>query len=589
MDTETLASLSVSTRPMFDTPMRSGSVFRSGDAALQRIYDLAAAGLRCNTRFFNDRLSLITEGAEYPGAYLESAPNGGAMYAKFDPQIALNHQAVFFHGQRSDGRLPAAVYPAAWAEKRGYDAEPPSGHTWVSDLGILATYNSLGHDYDLPETSWRTYFWAGRDRAFLEKAYSALAAFDAYLWKHRDSDGDGVLETWCTWDTGEDNCTRLLARGAPSCWPFDHPPFGESLPDPQDPAAFKSYWIESHERGDTPPRREEVRVPFASMDIMAWSYEGRAALAKMARELGNGMESVWDGKAGEVRQKVEEHLWDPSRGACFDSDREGVVLPELVHNNIRAMHHGLFTQDMADAFVSMHLLNPDEFWTYAPLPSISVKESLFLNDPVNNWSGQAQGLTYQRAIRALENYGHFAEVSLIGEKLFHLLESNDFRFPQQFDPFTGAAGRMTGPPYSPMMFAALEYMLRLHGVHLALEEDQVWWSCLDGRNHEFEHVQVWAGRTWKISCKSGVFTGEVDGRECFSCTTGCRVITGLDGRSLRLVGLAPSSQECLLKSDGHSWSLVVAPNEVWELHDGRFRLAQVVPFTCPPVPQKITQ
>lgn len=573
---------------MFHTESSSGNSWRGSNAVLQRIYDLAAEGLRHNTRDFHGHLNLITEGAEYPGAYLESAPNGGAMYAKFDLQIALHHQAVFFLGQRADGRLPAGVYPAAWAVERGYDAEPPSGHAWLSDLGILATYNSLGHDYDLPETAWRTYFWAERDRAFLEKAYTALAAFDAYLWKNRDSNGDGVLETWCTWDTGEDNCTRLLSRGAPSCWPFDHPPVGDSLPDPQDPAVFRSYWIESHERGRTPPRREEVRVPFASMDIMGWSYEGRAALAKMARELGNGMESVWQQKAGEVRKKVAEYLWDPALGACFDRDREGLVLPELVHNNLRAMHHGLFTQEMADAFVALHLLNPEEFWTHAPLPSIAVNEQLFLNDPVNNWSGQAQGLTYQRSLRALENYGHFAEVSMIGVKLFHLLESNDFCFPQQFDPFTGKAGRMTAAPYSPMMFAALEYVVRLYGVHLAPEADQVWWSCLAGGTDEFEHVQVWAGRTWRISSRGGVFCGQVDGREVFCCTAGCRVITNLDGLFLRVVGIAPAPQECLLRSDADSWSLVVAPNQVWELHEGRFRLAQSVPFTGPTAPQKMT-
>ena len=574
---------------MLHTESSSGNHWRGSNAVLQRVYDLATEGLARNTRDFCNGVSLITEGANYPGAYLESAPNGGAMFAKADPQIALNHQAVFFLGQRTDGRLPAAVYPAEWAAERGYDSNAPAGHAWLAGLGMLATYNSLGHDYDLPETAWRTYFWAGKDRAFLEMAYAALEAFDAYLWRTRDSDGDGILETWCTWDTGEDNCTRLLSRGAPSCWPFDHPPAGDSLPDPQDPAVFRRYWIESHERGRTPPRREEVRVPFASMDIMSWSYEGRAALAKMARELGNGMETVWEQKAGEVRKKVAEHLWDPERGACFDRDREGLVLPELVHNNLRAMHHGLFTQEMADAFVARHLLNPEEFWTHAPLPSIAVNEPLFVNDPVNNWSGPAQGLTYQRALRALENYGHFAEVSLLGEKLFHLLSINDFRFPQQFDPFTGKAGKMTEAPYSPMMFAALEYVVRLYGVHLAPEVDQVWWSCLADRGDDFEHVQKWAGRTWKISRQGGEFYGEIDGRECFRCTAGCRVITNLDGLLLRVVGIAPTPQECLLMTGADSWSLVVAPNQVWELHEDRFRPVHSVPFYGPAAPQKMTR
>jgi len=42
-------------------------------------------------------------------------------------------------------------------------------------------------------------------------------------------------------------------------------------------------------------------------------------------------------------------------------DRYGRCLPELVHNNIRCMYYGVFTQPMADAFVRHHLLKFDPF------------------------------------------------------------------------------------------------------------------------------------------------------------------------------------------------------------------------------------
>lgn len=561
--------------------LRGGSDFRTGNPVLQRIHDLAAEGLAGNMRDFNGGGILITEGANYPGAYLESTPNGGAMYAKRDPQIALNHQAVFFLGQRPDGRLPAAVYPAEWATERGYDSNPPAGHAWLDDAGMLATYNSLGHDYDLPEAAWRSYFWAGKDRAFLEKAYASLEAFDAYLWRTRDSDGDGVLETWCTWDTGEDNSMRLLSRGAPSCWPFDFPPSGGRLPDPQDPEAFESYWIEYHDRGLTPPDRAEVGVPFASMDIMAWSYEGRAVLAKMARELGNGRAAMWERLAEEVQCTVMARLWDADSGACFDRDKNGAVLPELVHNNLRAMHHGLFTQEMADAFIGRHLLNPDEFWTHAPLPSIAVNEPLFRNERLNSWSGQSQGLTYQRALRALENYGHHAEVSLVGGRLFDLLRQNSFSCPQQFDPFTGDAYSPGEAPYSPMMFAALEYIVRLHGVHLAPEKNEVWWSALPGHDNEFTHMQSWGGRVWMICCNRGTFSASIDGRGIFSCTAGMRVVTDLDGTLRKITGIAPEAKTGILRSAGKALNVSVAPNQVWDIRQDRLHAAFSAPFEHP--------
>ena len=63
------------------------------------------------------------------------------------------------------------------------------------------------------------------------------------------------------------------------------------------------------------------------------------------------------------------------------------------------------------------------------------------NDEVRGYchfSGPCQGLTFQRAIRALENYGHFAEVTLIGRKLIAGL-SGLKAFPVCFAPTTAEA------------------------------------------------------------------------------------------------------------------------------------------------------
>ena len=80
------------------------------------------------------------------------------------------------------------------------------------------------------------------------------------------------------------------------------------------------------------------------------------------------------------------------------------------------MDHGAFDQEMADRFIAHHMLNPEEFWTPMPLPSIAVNDAFFRNNDDNDWSGQPEGLTYQRAIRAIENYGHYAELTMIGKK-----------------------------------------------------------------------------------------------------------------------------------------------------------------------------
>ena len=116
----------------------------------------------------------------------------------------------------------------------------------------------------------------------------------------------------------------------------------------------------------------------------------------------------------------------------------------LVHNNLRAMWHSAFSQDMADTFVARHLRNATEFWTSFPLPSIAADDPKYKPGiPRNSWAGPAEGLTYQRAVRALENYGYHSEITVLGGKLLDAINASKpdrasdpigARFPQQWNP-----------------------------------------------------------------------------------------------------------------------------------------------------------
>ena len=579
--TSTVVALITALLPMplaADAATPTGVSFQTSDADLQRLFDAAEAKAAANIVQFTPTMKALVEGGGYRNVWIETQPMGGEMYAKRNLEVALNNQLLFLLGQRADGRLPGMVVSGDTALKYGWDKKPPEGFVWLPEYGVAADFEMF-QGYCFPDPAWRMYFWANKDRHYLHKLYRALEAHDAYLWRTRDSNGDGLLETWCTWDTGEDHSSRLLTRNAPSRWPFDFPPVGERLPDPQVPANFRRYWIEHNHDKLPPPTREQVMVPFASMDVMAYSFEGRATLAKIARELSNGREEFWRQRAEQVRQRLIQGLWDPSRHACFDRDRTGKRLDELIHNNLRCMWYGIFTQEMADAFIRHHLLNPAEFWTPVPLPSIAVNQSLYRNTEGNSWSGQPQGLTYQRAIRALENYGHHAEVSLLGQKLFPVLIRNDDKFSQQLDPQTGKPSGPKDDGYGPMILAALEYFSRMHGICLDVAEDQVWWSALGGA--DFTYTQRWGDRRWTLTAKKDRFTASVNGRDIFSCTRSVRVVTDLAGNVREIVGIAREPQIVVLQMAAVHLSLTVQPNQVWRLDATKSVLAHAAPFDYP--------
>jgi hypothetical protein len=227
--------------------------------------------------------------------------------------------------------------------------------------------------------------------------------------------------------------------------------------------------------------------------------------------------------AKQVSGTIRSYLWCDVNSACFDRDKRGKRMMTLLHNNLRCMYFGSFAQDMADRFVQKHLLNPKEFWTPFPLPSVAADDPLYDNASDNNWSGQPQGLTWQRAIRALENYGYQPLVTALGHKLFEALRE-DCVFPQQFDPRTGKPqGNVDG--YGPVMLSVLEYASRMYGIHL--EGDELWWSAAgDPRS---EYTQRWGENTYTLRCGGGKSEGLINGKRIFIGETGVRVITDTQG------------------------------------------------------------
>lgn len=467
--------------------------YQTADTALQRLFDAAEAGARRNLRRFGEARVLV-EGGGYDKIWLETQPMGGEMYAKRDVDAAMNNQLLFMRAQRPDGRLPGSIL-----------CRP--------DGSLVPEFNKF-QGFCFPQHALNMYWWAGADTAYLAELGQVLRGFDDYLWRVRDSDGDGCLESWCVYDTGEDNALR----------------YGDAP---------------NYALGETPPTGSAV-VPMASMDFMSYSFAARDTLAAISRLLGDPeAAAVWAARARQVADALRRHLWDEARGACFDRDRTGRPIPALIHNNLRCMYWGAFSPDMAARFVREHLTNPAEFWTPLPLPSVAANDPLFRNAPENNWSGQCEGLTYQRAIPALERYGCEPLVTQLGHRLMRAVMDGGYLFPQQFDPFTGAPSRVSArthepiaadspdpvqDAYGPTVLAVLEYFAHLWGVDQRMGE--VWFS-LAAAPAPYAYAQHWRGRTYRIDSDGKTAVLHVDARELCRVPCGVRVITDAEGNVLR--------------------------------------------------------
>ena len=472
---------------------KTGVRFETTNRKLKKIFDGAEAVCLGNIEDFDGRTVLV-EGGGYRSMWPETSPMAGEMYAKRNMEIALTNQTIFLDYQRPDGRLPGMLHVNTTG-----DVENQPEDIVIEPTGVAVNYGWLqGCCY--PQHALNMYFHADLGRDYLERLYDAFSRYDDYLWRVRDSDGDGCLELWCEWDTGEDNAARM--RGMPHAWGSEKPP-----------APGRGY------------------APMESMDIMAYSYVSRDVLAQISALLGNGKEQYWADKARAVAQKVKDYLWIEEKNACYDRDQNNEFIDILVHNNLRLMYFGVFSQEMADRFVKFHLKNPEEFWTNMPLPSVAANDPVFENIEGNSWAGNPQGLTYQRSIMALERYGYFAEITYLCGKLSDAI-GEECAFSQGYDTFTmkpKGTGDMT---YGPTALAMLEMLSRTYGVNVGTHE--ISWGAVETEDN-WTYTQIWGDDTFTLEKNGNLATALRNGEKLFDFTPGFRVATDLQGKPLRAV------------------------------------------------------
>lgn len=423
----------------------------------------------------------------------------------------------------------------------------------------LIPYYGWLQGFCFPMPALDLYYLLGEDKEYLKKLYNSLEKFDDYLWKTRDSDKNGCLESWCIFDTGEDKSTWYGA--SPNSWPFDYPPSIELL------KKMTKKEIKEYCRISSFDTLQYMPVPIESMNVMSYSYSARDVLSKISKILNNGKADYWRRKADTVRKKIKSYLWDNNKHASYNRDNSNRTMYVLSINNLMCMYFGSFDQQMADDFIKYHLLNRHEFWTRIPLPSIAVNSPYFRNDTINSWSGQPEALTFQRSIRALENYGHYSELTKLGNKYLNLI-GKSHRFIQQFDPFKGITDNNLPDGYGPSMLAALEFIARFYGIYIV--QNKIYWSCID-KKYNYSYTQQCEDKLFKMTTKGNQVICSINGKRVFSFAKGTRLISDINGRLIDVIGIDINSKKIKISYLGKEYRLTVNPNSIYKLNDyGKF-------------------
>jgi hypothetical protein len=377
-----------------------------------------------------DRPVLI-EGSVYAGVWQECGPHEGLVYASLDwglnrdidpavttspptpLQVAIANHMAFFALQRPDGQLPASV-------KR-------------SEVG----FGQIQMVVPIAATAWEL-AQRTRNEAFLTTAYTACSRWDAWLRRYRDTRKTGLVEGFCTYDTGQDNSPRWA--GIPNRCP--------------DADARKC-----------PPL---ASLPRLCPDLSATVFGGRVALASMARALGKPSEAArWDEDAETLRRLILDKLYSPEDAAFYDLDAQNKFVKVRGTAITRVLGEHVLKPEIAsdrkifNAVWHRQLHNPKAFWSPFPFPSIALNDPTFVRPiPRNSWGGAAQALTALRAPRWMEHYSKRAELHhLMRQWVEAIAASHGFR--QQMDPFSGEFTMADPSGYSPAALVYLDFVRRL--------------------------------------------------------------------------------------------------------------------------------
>jgi hypothetical protein len=491
-------------------------VFSTANRRWQQAYDKALQVLAGNVQVLpRYDAPVLIEGASYEGIWQECGPHESLVYSPFRADVARNSHMTFFALQKEDGQLPAC-------NKR-------------TDTG----YGQIQMVVPIAATAWELAQRTADDE-LLRTAYEGCARWDGWLMRYRNTRATGLIEGFCTYDTGHDNSPRWA--GVPN-----------RCPD-----------------GDAKISPEMPGMPRLCPDLSATVYGARVALAAMAKALGKNADADrWTESAEQIRKLILAKLYVPEDAAFYDLDAQGhfVRIRSDVLSRICSEH--VVDQKTFDSLWERQIHNPKAFWAKYPLPSIALDDPAFVRPiPRNSWGGATQALTALRTPRWFEHYGKAAELSFLMSRWCDAIQ-RDMTFRQQMDPLTGEFTQADLPSYSPAALVMVDFTWRLAGVRET--ENQLEWNvrprCTASEAARFS-MHFYRNRTATLIYDKKGAALQLDGKMIARIESGtARLITDKQGRPKLLTGISETVETVSLQLGSHpAQRMTIHPNQ--QLHLG---------------------
>ncbi|MES2962360.1 MAG: trehalase family glycosidase [Bdellovibrionota bacterium] len=296
---------------------------------------------------------------KYSGVYLWDSAFIALVWSHRDVSVAKDVIRSVLHNQRADGHVPHAVTIFSTSKL----TQPPV-LTWAAAR--------IAHH--------------ANDVAFASEIYAKLKRYNEWLFANRRLK-TGLFFWEHAYESGIDNAPRFGARD-------------------------ESYYIDT--RG------------VESIDLSSYVVMDCEALASLATMIASSTpaglardgylrdEARFTTCASEVGQLVRDRLWDETTGYFYDrtlSTGKFIAIPTIA--SVLPLTAGIASPEQATRLMS-HLMNPKQFNTPIPFPSVSRSSPHFEKDM---WRGPVWINTAYLAIQGMKRYGRASEAREMSSRL----------------------------------------------------------------------------------------------------------------------------------------------------------------------------
>lgn len=366
---------------------------------------------------------------EYVFQWLWDTAFHAIVLSNFDVEWAKNEIRNFLLGQWSDGFLPHIIF---WGKKKSL----PHWAYIESALSIRPRTSSITQPPIFPIAVERVY-QKSHDKKFLEEVLPKLAAHHKWLLTNRDNDNDFLISIISPNESGMDELPVFqLAAGYTGL-----------------DTTLMHY---TYRKGDF----LNHRYKFNSEKILQKDYfnveellfnvifiESARSMSRLFRKISNYPEAdFFEHVALTSEKSLLEKCWDENDEIFYSlfSNQEKKAEVKTVASLVPIYLAGLKGEKL-EALVNKHLLNPNEFFTKYPFPSVAKDEKYYVphDTPKHQvkllWRGPTWISTNWLIIKGLRRHKYHDLADKITKRLSNMISKEGFR--EYYNPETGEGYR----------------------------------------------------------------------------------------------------------------------------------------------------